>query len=102
MRERGAQCPFEADGYSNIFGSCRGVEDTFLGYGLDRPERPRALFRTLTASLNAASECGGGPHENHRIPAGYTYLAQFTMHDMSHNVSPLPGSTRFRRREANL
>ncbi|ANN57060.1 hypothetical protein A9174_09970 [Mesorhizobium loti NZP2037] len=71
------------------FGNVAGADEAKLYHGLETPWATQCLFAKLLRRMSAAS-AGGGNKTNERIPAGYTYLAQFAAHDIIRNSSLSP------------
>src|SRR5690242_8666654 len=71
------------------FGYEGGADEAKLYHGLETPWATQCLFAKLLRRMSVAS-AGGGNKTNERIPAGYTYLAQFAAHDIIRNSSLSP------------
>ncbi|TPN37082.1 hypothetical protein FKO01_07520 [Mesorhizobium sp. B2-3-3] len=71
------------------FGSAGGADEAKLYHGLETPWATQCLFAKLLRRMSVAS-VGVGSTANERIPAGYTYLAQFAAHDIIRNSSLSP------------
>jgi Animal haem peroxidase len=76
-------------GYRNLFGDPSDSSKRYTGFGsgLKGRERNRRMLRWLAMRF-------GRPYwerrDNRRIPAGYTYLAQFVIHDTVQSLADLP------------
>lgn len=66
------------------------ARDRYTGLGQDTKGRgeTRRMLRWLAQRM--LRDQTGDSDENHRIPAGYTYLAQLVAHDSVHSLAPLP------------
>ncbi|MBZ9709315.1 hypothetical protein LB543_21555 [Mesorhizobium sp. ESP7-2] len=71
------------------FGYSAGADEARLYHGLDTPWATQSLFAKLLRKMSVPP-AGGGSTTNERIPAGYTYLAQFAAHDIIRNSSLSP------------
>ncbi len=71
------------------FGYAAGADEAKLYHGLETPWATQCLFAKLLRKMSVPS-AGGGNTTNERIPAGYTYLAQFAAHDIIRNSSLSP------------
>jgi hypothetical protein len=78
-------------GYRNLFGKLSGSE-RYTGFGSDLKgrERNREMLRWLAMRFSRPYDWGSGGRDNRRIPAGYTYLAQFVIHDTVQSLADLP------------
>src|SRR4051794_15246227 len=102
MKAHGAQLNLDAEGckhlgaqaqtssaYRNLFGDVRDPNDRYKGLVTQDREKSREMFRWLAARLGQ-SYWPEGKGENDKIPAGYTYLAQFVIHDTIQSLNDLP------------
>ncbi len=78
-------------GYRNLFGDAAPPE-RYVGFGTDvcGRSRNRRMLRWLSKCLGRPYRWpdDGGP-DNRRIPAGYTYFAQFVIHDTIQTLGDL-------------
>jgi len=76
-----------SSGYRNLFGDA----DRDGRYkGLADRDKSREMFRWLSGRFGQSYAWPNGADENAKIPAGYTYLAQFVIHDTVQSLADLP------------
>jgi hypothetical protein len=82
-----------SSGYRNLFGDAR-PEERYQGFvtAKQEPDRDqtREMFKWLAERFGRSYAWPDGRNENRRIPEGYTYLAQFVIHDTMQSLADLP------------
>jgi hypothetical protein len=84
-----SEYPNTNSGYRNLFGDASESE-RYTGFGTDLKNRKknRRMLRWLSTRFGRPYWVSG--RDNKRIPAGYTYLAQFVIHDTVQSLADLP------------
>lgn len=80
------ETPVRSDGYRHLFGEAT-PDDRYKGPPLEEERDPNlSMLRWLAERFERPYPWPGGVSENELIPAGYTYLAQFVIHDSVHTL----------------
>src|SRR5260370_3109507 len=89
-----------SSGYRNLFGDASATElykgfcdkERYQNYDNDedRRRKNRRMLRWLALRFARPYNWSDGDGENQRIPAGYTYLAQFVIHDVVQRLRDFP------------